>query len=71
MTQDEILEEALIAGIKAAKEILSIAKKENDKSRITWCNRIIKDEEQELRDIQNKIKKEGNTNGKSNTNDTN
>ncbi|PKM67101.1 MAG: hypothetical protein CVU95_08435 [Firmicutes bacterium HGW-Firmicutes-2] len=82
MTQDETLEEALIAnakkieealiaGIVAAKELLSIAKAAGDKNKITWCNRIIKNEEQDLRDIQIKIKKEGNTNGKSNTNDTN
>jgi len=54
MASEEILEEALIAGIKAAKELLSIAKTSGDKNRITWCNRIIRDEEQELRDLQRK-----------------
>ncbi|PKM69149.1 MAG: hypothetical protein CVU95_00775 [Firmicutes bacterium HGW-Firmicutes-2] len=56
MTTDKILEEALISGIKATKELLSMAKAAGDKNRITWCNRIIKDEEQDLRDLQIKMK---------------
>lgn len=59
MTTDEMLEEALIAGIKATKELLSIAKAAGDKNRIAWCNRIIKDEEQDLRDLQVKMRERG------------
>ena len=59
MTTDEILEGALIAGIKASKELLSMAKAAGDKNRIVWCNRIIKNEEQDLRDIQVKMKERG------------